>query len=218
MRTIDARTMPEELVASEAARVVRAGGTVIFPTDTVYGIGCDPKRLDAVARIFRLKRRPLTKPLALHFGTVAELLEYADGNALAVTAARCFLPGPLTLIVERPPSVHESVTAGLAAVGLRVPGHALCRTILASCGPLAATSANRSGAPAFSGGAGHDALPAADLLIDDGPTAFETESTVVDVTRAVARVIRVGVITVEQLERRLGPVETVAGARRSEDA
>lgn len=199
--------MKPAILADAVASVIGHGGTVIFPTDTVYGIGCDPYRKEAVERIFAAKRRPAHKPLSLHFSGVEELLEYAPGNGLAAAVARAFLPGPLTLIVRRLSFVGEWVAAGLSTVGLRVPNHPLCMTILERCGPLAATSANMSGAPAFTGtGAALD-LPAADLRVDDGPTLVQVESTVVDVTERVPRLVREGAIGVASLEAALGRVE-----------
>jgi L-threonylcarbamoyladenylate synthase len=211
LRTLDARRLRPSSVADAVSTIVLRGGVVIFPTDTVYGIGCDPTREEAVERIFSLKQRPRTKPLALHLGSVAEMLEYARGNPIAEALARAFLPGALTVIVERPSFVGAFVTAGLGSVGLRVPGHALCRTILERCGPLAGTSANFSGEPAFVGNGFATELPAADLRIDDGPTPLGVESTVVDVSNGTVRLIREGAIRVEMLERVVGRVERPDG-------
>jgi L-threonylcarbamoyladenylate synthase len=207
MRTLEARRSGAPAVAEAVAAVVRQGGVVIFPTDTVYGIGCDPMRPDAVERIYALKNRPREKPLSLHFSSTAELLEYAPDSALAAAAARAFLPGALTVIVARPSFVGADVTAGLPTLGLRVPAHALCRAILERTGPLAATSANASGASAFTGGGTSAGLPAADLWIDDGPTPLGAESTIIDITGARPRLVRKGAISVAMLEQVLGPIE-----------
>ncbi|MBD5634261.1 MAG: threonylcarbamoyl-AMP synthase [Candidatus Eremiobacteraeota bacterium] len=193
-------------VADAVASTVQRGGLVIFPTDTVYGIGCDPARSGSVARIFASKRRALHKPLTLHIGSVEELLEYAPGNALAETLARTFLPGPLTIVVERPSYVGSFVTSGLGTIGLRVPRHALCQAILERTGPLAATSANVSGEPAFIGNGQQSSLPLADLQIDDGPTPLGVESTVIDVSGEYARLVREGAIGRTMLERIVGTI------------
>ena len=206
MRTLYSRRMDARAIADEVAAVVERGGTVIFPTDTVYGIGCEPARADAVQKIFRLKNRPQDKPLALHVATVAELLEYAEGNKLAVRVATAFLPGPLMLIVRRPAFVGAWVTAGLDSVGLRCPKHPLCATILERCGPLAATSANYSGLPAFTGAGSSPPLPLADIRVDDGPTPLGVESTIIDVSAGDVRVVRVGAIGIAMLEQKLGAV------------
>ena len=184
-----------------------AGGTVIIPTDTVYGIACDPLRSEAIARIYALKGRAAAKPLSLHVASVEEALEYVEEDRRAVTAIRRLMPGPVTLIVRRPSFIDEHMTSGLPTMGLRVPDHAVCAEILERCGPLAATSANLSGEPAFAGGTGSGPLPPADLLIDDGPTPLGIESTVVDLTAGVPRLLREGAISKTMLERLLGAVE-----------
>lgn len=205
-RTVDSKRLRPSAIADAVATVVGRGGVVIFPTDTVYGIGCDPVRAESVERIYALKSRPRSKPLALHFASVVEMLEYAPENALAAALAEAFLPGPLTVIVKRPSYVGAFVTAGLPSVGLRVPKHALCQAILERSGPLAATSANVSGEPAFVGKGFARDLPAADLRVDDGPTPLGVESTVVDVSEDETRVVREGAISVGMLERIVGRV------------
>ena len=216
MRVLDSRTRGVGAIADAVAAVVQSGGTVIFPTDTVYGVGCDPARPSAVERVFALKGRPRSKPLSLHFASVQELLEYAPGNAAAARLANDFLPGALTIIVSRPAYVDSRVTAGLPTLGLRVPKHELCRIILDRCGPLAATSANLSGAPAFTGEGFGTGLPAADLFVDDGPTHLGAESTIIDVSGERPRLVRDGAISVTMLEEVVGPVERPAHARGGE--
>ena len=200
MRRIDAATESDERIAAEVAEVIEGGGTVIWPTDTVYGIGCDPAQPKAIARIFELKGRPGHKPLALHFGSVGELLEYTGESRLAALAARHFLPGPLTIVVRRPAFVDERVSGGLPTVGLRVPNQRLCSALLERSGPLAATSANRSGTPAYLGGENEDGLPRADLFVFDGPTPLQTESTIIDVSHDELRLVREGAISQAMLE------------------
>jgi L-threonylcarbamoyladenylate synthase len=194
MRRIDARAETFERVVEEVAAVVLDGGVVIFPTDTVYGIGCDPFRAEAVERIYELKDRSREKPLTLHLSGVPEFLEYARDNARARALARAFLPGPLTIVVRRPAIIDARVAAGLPTIGLRVPDHSLCAFILERCGPLAATSANASGAPAFTGREPASELPPADLFVDAGPAPGGVESTVVDVSQHEPRLIREGAI------------------------
>jgi len=181
-------------IALAVATIVQRGGLAIFPTDTVYGIGCDPTWERSVERIFEAKGRPRSKPLSLHFASVVELLEYAAGNELADRAASAFLPGPLTLIVRRPSKVAEFVTGGLETLGLRAPKHALCQTILRYCGPIAATSANHSGEPAYAGTGAVTELPPADVFVDDGPTPVGAESTIIDVSGKRARLVREGAL------------------------
>lgn len=205
---MDARREPLERITEAARRVASAGGVLIFPTDTVYGIGCDPTREAAIARIYAAKGRPAHKPLSLHLASVAELLEYAGGNERAVRAARALLPGPLTLIVRRPAFVSARVTAGGETLGLRVPDHALCRAILEATGPLAATSANLSGEPAYAGCGGEGELPDADLAVEAGATDHGMASTVIDLSGEEAILIREGSLPRERVEAVIGPLRT----------
>ncbi|HEV3156570.1 MAG TPA: L-threonylcarbamoyladenylate synthase [Candidatus Baltobacteraceae bacterium] len=205
MRKLDARRMQTNLLLEEVRHTIIGGGTLIFPTETVYGIGCDPMRADAIDRIFASKGRPRGKPLALHLATPDEALEYIAENPSAVRAVHRFLPGPLAVIVARPGFVNPALTAGLPSLSLRVPNHSLCREILDCCGPLAATSANRSGEPAFVGGK-KGVLPQADLFIDSGAALLGIASTVVDFTTSPPKLVREGAITREILEAELGPL------------
>ena len=203
---IDARTEPVERVVDEVAQVIYGGGTVIFPTDTVYGIGCDPFRTDAIDRIYGAKNRPDHKPLSIHLATVAEFLEYLQGNAMGTLAARRLMPGPVTIIIRRPAFINEDVSSGLATIGFRVPDDALCSAILERVGPLAATSANTSGQRPYYGAGDFDTLPAADLLVENGPTKYAAESSVIDISSVQPRLLREGVLSLEHLSERLGPI------------
>ncbi|GAC1392828.1 MAG: L-threonylcarbamoyladenylate synthase [Vulcanimicrobiaceae bacterium] len=203
---IDAREETLERVADEVSQVVYGGGTVIFPTDTVYGIGCDPNRSDAIDRIYGAKQRPDHKPLSIHLATVAEFLEYLEGNAIGTLAARRLMPGPVTIIVRRPAFISEDVSASLATVGFRVPDDPVCAAILERVGPLAATSANTSGQTPYFGGGDVETLPAADLLVENGPTKYRAESSVIDLSSAEPRLLREGVLSLEHLMERLGPI------------
>ncbi len=206
LRVLDAREAPVGQIADEAARVIFSGGLLIFPTDTVYGIGCDPYDEGAVDRIYGSKRRPDSKPLTFHVGSVPEFLEFARDNPLAVLAAKRLLPGPVTLILRRPNFVSDEITSGFPTLGFRVPGDELSRAILDRCGPLAATSANISGSQAYRGDGDLERLPPADLLIENGPTIHRLESTVIDLTGTQPRMLREGVVTFEELNEKIGPV------------
>ena len=191
-------------IADDVATVIEAGGTAIFPTDTVYGIGCEPTRPDAVEKVYALKDRSRDKPLSLHVATVAELLEYAPANELAARAAAAFLPGPLTIVVRRPGFVGAWVTSGRETLGLRCPQHLLCAAILERCGPLAGTSANYSGLDAYTGSGPAAPLPLVDIRVEDGPTPVGVESTIIDVSTHELRLVREGAISVRMLEQTLG--------------
>src|SRR5579884_1725039 len=118
---IDARNETPARVCEEVAQVVFGGGTVIFPTDTVYGIGCDPFNSDAVSRIYGAKERPQHKPLSLHLATLREFVEYARDYREVVVAARRLMPGPVTIIIPKPTFISTDVTSGLTTLGFRVP-------------------------------------------------------------------------------------------------
>jgi L-threonylcarbamoyladenylate synthase len=204
---LDARTEALEVVVEECARIIFDGGTIIFPNETSYGIACDPYRSSAVDRVYRAKRRPDEKPLTLHVATPAEFLEFAPGNSAAILAAKRMLPGPVILIVRKPEFISDEVTAGMPTLGFRVPDEPLAKAILERCGPLAVTSANQSGCPPYRGGENTSELPDADLLVLNGPTRYEGEASIVDLSRTPARLLREGVMKYERIAELLGAVE-----------
>lgn len=204
---VDARIVPLADVVERASRVIYAGGSVIFPNDTSYGIACDPYRSEAIDRIYAAKARPDHRPLTLHVATPAEFLEFARDNPLAILAAKRLLPGPVTLIVRRPYFISEELTAGLPTLGFRVPDEPIARAILERCGPLAVSSANPSGGTPYRGGEDHAQLPPANLLIEHGPTKYDSESTIVDITGREARLLREGAVSLERLMELLGPIQ-----------
>jgi L-threonylcarbamoyladenylate synthase len=206
LSVIDARKESHARVAEEVASVVFGGGTVIFPTDTVYGIGCDPYNLDAIAKIYGAKDRPRKKPLSLHLASLNEFLEYVGNRRQVAAAGRRLMPGPVTIIIPKPAFIDREVTSGRATLGFRVPDDPLCMTLMERCGPLAATSANISGERAYYGGGDWQALPAADLLVENGPTRYQRDSTVIDMTGMQPIVLREGVVSLERLTELLGPV------------
>lgn len=193
-------TAPDADVLADAAACIRAGGVIIFPTDTVYGIGCAAGDDRAVEKIFALKHRPTDKPLAIHAATPAEATAYADTISPAARALiDRFWPGPLTIIVQRSPDVSTAAARGGKTIALRCPDDDACRAILAATGPLAATSANRSGAVAYDGGDDVSALPEADLAMISGPTKKRMESTIVDCSTGAVRILRQGALAVADI-------------------
>lgn len=203
---VDARTEPRARVIEEVAQTIFGGGTVIFPTDTVYGIGCDPFNALAISRIYGAKERPHHKPLSLHLASLSEFIEYARDYREVVVAARRLMPGPVTIIIPKPAFISPEVTSGLATLGFRVPDDELCSAILERCGPVAATSANTSGQQAYFGGGDWDDLPHADLLVENGPTRYQKDSTVLDMTGRQPVVLREGVLSVGRITELLGTV------------
>ena len=194
-----------------AAEVIRAGGLVAIPTETVYGLGANALDPQAVAKIFEAKGRPQDNPLILHVAGPAWLARYcADVPPLAYVLARRFWPGPLTMILKRRAIVPDVTTAGLDTVGVRCPEHPVTLAILREAGvPIAAPSANRSGRPSCTTAA--DVLEDMDgrieAVVDGGPCEVGVESTIVDLTVMPPRLLRPGGLPVEELEAVAGPVE-----------
>jgi len=215
------RPAPEAI--AEAARVLRAGGLVAFPTETVYGLGADALSAEAVARIYAAKGRPADNPLIVHVGDPEEVWRVArEVPPLARRLMERFWPGPLTLVLPRSPVVPLATTGGLDTVAVRMPSHPVALALVREAGtPVAAPSANRSGRPSPTR-AEHvleDLGEAVDLVLDGGPCPVGVESTVVDVTGPVPVVLRPGGLPREAIEEALGrSVQVEAGpelARRS---
>ncbi|ELZ59106.1 MULTISPECIES: L-threonylcarbamoyladenylate synthase [Halorubrum] len=164
-----------------AATAVERGDLVVYPTETVYGLGADALDAAAVERVFELKGRDRDDPLSLGVASVDDALRYTRPTELAVAFARAFLPGPVTVVVERDDRVPDALTAGRDRVGIRVPDHDIARALLAETGPLTATSANVSGTGSVTRLDGLDGRirEGAAAVIDGGETPG-TESTVVD--------------------------------------
>jgi L-threonylcarbamoyladenylate synthase len=206
---------------ARAVAVLRGGGVVAIPTETVYGLAADVAAPDAIARVYAIKGRPAEHPLIVHVHDVDALDGYVAEitPALRALAAR-FWPGPLTAIVARGPRTPAYVTGGQDTVAVRVPEHPLARAILrAFGGALAAPSANRFGriSPTTAEHVRADLGDDADLIVDGGPARVGVESTIVDLTGAVPAVLRAGAITASQLGDVLGaPVVTrIGGAVRA---
>jgi len=195
---------PDEL--EQAVEVLRSGGLVAFPTETVYGLGADALDARAVEGVFRTKGRPRGNPLIVHVDGQAMAREMVAGSwgVRASALAGAFWPGPLTLVVERGGSVPNVVAAGGATVGVRCPDHPVALELIERFGgPLVGPSANVSGGVSPTE-ARHVAESLSVLVVDGGACRTGIESTVVDVTGSVVRVLRPGVVGVEAIERVLG--------------
>jgi L-threonylcarbamoyladenylate synthase len=197
------------------ARVLRRGGLVAVPTETVYGLAANALDAQACRRIFRAKRRPANDPLIVHVADLRMLAQVAEPNAAVARLARAFWPGPLTLILTRKSVVPAVVTAGLPSVAVRMPAHPLLRRLLRICGlPLAAPSANPFGyvSPTTAAHVQEGLGRTIAHILDGGPCRHGLESTIVDIRDPLRPVLlRPGVITAAQLGRVLGvPVRTVS--------
>lgn len=219
--TVDA-ARPEPLLIAEAAAVIRRGGLVAFPTETVYGLGADALEAAAVRRIFEAKGRPSTDPLIVHLADRSWLDRVVrDVPARAEALAARYWPGPLTLVLPKGPDVPPEVTAGLDTVAVRVPAHPVAHALLvAAARPIAAPSANLFSRPSPTTAAHvvHDLDGRIDLLLDGGPTRVGVESTVIDLTADPPVVLRAGGIGVEALRDLLPALGVRQGTSRPGEA
>ncbi|MFY2763603.1 L-threonylcarbamoyladenylate synthase [Arenimonas sp. MALMAid1274] len=198
--------MNTELEAALAA--LRRGEAIGLPTETVYGLAADASRPDAVRRIFTLKGRPADHPLIVHLGSAAQMDDWAvDIPESARVLAKAFWPGPLTLILRKQPQVPDEVTGGQSTVGLRCPDHPLALQLLqAFGGGLAAPSANRFGriSPTSAAHVRAEFGESVPVVLDGGDCAVGIESTIVDLSGDLPRILRPGRIGRAQLEALVG--------------
>ena len=200
---------------ASAAQLLKAGGLVAIPTETVYGLGADATNKDAVARIYNVKGRPADHPLIVHIHSMQSLGDWADEiPSYAISLARDFWPGPMTLVLKRSLLAEDFVTGGQPTVGLRVPDHVIALALLSAFAKIsgkgiAAPSANRFGhvspttAQAVQDEIG-DYLNEKDLILDGGPSSVGVESTIIDCTSDAPRILRPGAITIEMIEESTG--------------
>jgi L-threonylcarbamoyladenylate synthase len=194
---------------SRAAAILRAGGLVAFPTETVYGLGADATDPRAIAGIYAAKERPRFNPLISHVADPEAALMQGRFNEAAVKLAEAFWPGPLTLVVPASSTctVSDLARAGLDTLGLRVPSHPLARELLRQVGrPIAAPSANRSGriSPTLAQHVFGDLDGRIDAVIEGGPAQVGLESTIVALVDDAARLLRPGGVAREAIERVIG--------------
>ncbi len=198
----------DEKTAQAAARILRDGGLVALPTETVYGLGANGLEEAAVAKIFLAKGRPQDNPLILHVADASQLDSICrDIPESARRLAERFWPGPLTMVLPAKDCVPKCTTAGLPTVAVRCPDHGLTRRIIRLAGvPIAAPSANLSGKPSTTTAQHvlHDHDGKIDAIVDGGSCRVGVESTIVDLTEDPPRLLRPGGITPEQLKAVLG--------------
>ncbi len=193
----------------QAAAILRAGGLVAFPTETVYGLGADATSGLAVAALYAAKGRPSFNPLIVHVPETAAAAAIAEMTPLAHMLAEAFWPGPLTLVLARRPHriIADLATAGLDTVAVRVPAHPVAQALLRAADlPIAAPSANRSGhvSPTLAAHVAADLGVHVQLILDGGPTRIGLESTVLDATGSDPVVLRLGAVTAEDIARITG--------------
>ncbi|MDR3331675.1 MAG: threonylcarbamoyl-AMP synthase [Synergistaceae bacterium] len=195
---------------SEAAEIIKSGGLVAFPTETVYGLGANGLDEKAVQKIFEAKGRPQDNPLILHVSGIRDAMRYAEVNETAEALMHSFWPGPLTIIMyaacqaDVEDIVPAITRANLGTVALRAPLHPVAISLIELAGlPIAAPSANRSGrpSPTTACAVADDLGGSVALILDAGPTTIGLESTVVDVTRDAVAILRPGGVTKEMLAK-----------------
>lgn len=189
---------PDPTALAHAVAMLRKGGVVAIPTDTLYGLAADPWNPAAVAKIFRIKGRPDDRALPLVASDVTQVEEWIGAmNSVARRLAQQFWPGPLTLVMRAPDTIAPEVTAGGQTVGVRVPAHAVTRALCAAFErPVTATSANISGQAATDDPEKVASALASglDLLLESGTTPGGPPSTIVDLTHGEIRLIREGAV------------------------
>ena len=200
---------------AQAAQLLKEGGLVALPTETVYGLGADATNADAVARIYKVKGRPADHPLIVHIHSMQSLGDWADEiPSYAISLARDFWPGPMTLVLKRSILAEDFLTGGQPTVGLRVPDHAVALALLSAFEKIggkaiAAPSANRFGhvspttAQAVQEELG-EFLEDGDQILDGGPSTVGVESTIIDCTSEAPRILRPGAITIQMVEESTG--------------
>jgi len=199
----------------DAAGLLMNGGLVAFPTETVYGLGADACNADAVARIYSVKGRPADHPLIVHVPTMDALGDWAvDVPAYAIALARDYWPGPMTLVITRSELARDFITGGQDTVGIRVPNHPVALGLLEAFARIggkgvAAPSANRFGnvSPTTAQAVSDeliDHLGMSDVILDGGSCVVGVESTIVDCTGDVPKILRPGAITEEMIEHSTG--------------
>lgn len=206
MKTLTLKVYPSEPdphVVARGAEIIRQGGIVAFPTETVYGLAADAFNPNAVLRVFEAKNRPVDNPLPVQIAAIHDISRLArDVSQSAFALMDAFFPGPLTIVLRAAPEVPEMITAGTGKIGIRMPNHPVALALIrAAETPIVAPSANKSGQPPattiqevldyFNG--------KIELVLDAGPTVLKTASTVVDMTEETPRILRIGSISEGEL-------------------
>lgn len=195
--------MATEQEIERAAEVLRAGGLVAFPTETVYGLGADASNPAAVKKIFAAKGRPADHPVIVHIADMSELKHWAaEVPRAAWLLAEKFWPGPLTMVLKRSPNVSDLISGGQNTIGLRVPGHPVAQQLLkAFGGGIAAPSANKFGSlsPTTAEHVRQELGNAVEIVLDGGPCEVGIESTIVDLSRESPAILRPGRVSAQQI-------------------
>jgi L-threonylcarbamoyladenylate synthase len=188
----------------QAVHLLKKGGLVAFPTETVYGLGADAKNPEALAKIFRVKGRPIDHPLIVHVAEMSQLVDWViEVPPVARALAVAFWPGPLTLIFKKAPQVLDMISGGQETIGIRIPHHPITKRLLKEFGGgLAAPSANRFGriSPTTAEAVREELGTSIDLVLDGGQCEVGVESTIIDVSGETPAILRPGILSKTQIE------------------
>jgi L-threonylcarbamoyladenylate synthase len=216
------RKKPEPDKIKFAAEIIKRGGLVAFPTETVYGLGADALNPEAIRKVFYAKGRPSDNPLIVHIANIKDIDSLAKRvKKTAITLMQKFWPGPLTVVLNKRRKVPDIVTAGGDTVAVRMPDNKIALALISASGvPIVAPSANLSGRPSPTRPRDviADMMGRVDLIIDGGQTEIGIESTVIDMTTLPPQILRPGIITVEEIESIIGKVivsDMYSGAPKS---
>lgn len=198
---------PEKDIILKAAELLKKGEVVVFPTETVYGVGAVFDNPEAVKKVFAAKKRSPDTPLLVHLSSIEQVkLAVDEIPPLALQLMEKFWPGPLSLILPAKKSVPREVTGGKDSVGLRMPSHPVARSLIDITGPLAATSANLSGrpSPVTAEHVRQDLHGRVSMVLDAGETGVGIESTIIDMTGEDLKVLRLGGVSTADIEKVIG--------------
>ncbi len=209
----------------KAAQILRSGGLVSFPTETVYGVGANALDESAVKKIFAVKGRPATNPLIVHISSLADLPAITGPLpsllSTKIEKLSAFWPGPLSLVLPASPSLPRVVTAGLATVAVRIPSHPIAQELIREAGiPIAAPSANRSSyvSPTTAQHVADGLGDSLEIILNGGPCTIGLESTILSLMSDTPVLLRAGAVTREELETALGKIEVRRSAESGSEA
>ena len=190
-------------IVKEASELIKAGGLVVYPTETVYGLGADPFNRIAILKVFGAKRRPLDKPLSVAVSSLEEADELVFVNEATRKIAGAFLPGPITMVLKKKARLPKELTSGSEKLGIRIPDHPIALRLIELAGPITATSANISGQPApiTAEEAKKQIGKEVDLVLDGGECKIKEPSTIIDLTESEPKILRVGAILEKEIKK-----------------
>ena len=203
-RIYNENDLKSELVKQDIKDTINQGRLVVFPTETVYGIGASAFNIKGLKEIYKTKGRPSDNPLIVHIKNKKEVFKYIKNfNVVADKLSDLYWPGPLTLVLEKLPLIKAEITGGLETVAIRVPSNSIAQKVIEIAGPICAPSANISGRPSSTlfGHVFEDFDGRVDIIIDGGKSEIGLESTVVDVTTETPVILRPGAITKQMIKK-----------------